>query len=136
MAPGAATSAICSTCELDSLELAAAPVPFACSLVELKIDRAAICLLDEKGSTSHTTPTAIMASSDTSAAKPAEEPASPDRRVVARRGTPRLAYGRRAGIRWAQYMRQSTHFPQFIAPSEAAGPRFEPLPLTRSFLAV
>ena len=25
----------------------------------------------------------------------------PDRYVVARRGTPRLAYGRRAGMRWA-----------------------------------
>src|SRR5207302_3904222 len=44
-------------------------------------------------------------SSPTSTARPVDVLVLPDRRVVARRGTPRLAYGRRAGIRWRQYSR-------------------------------
>src|SRR6185436_289364 len=59
---------------------------------------------DDHGAINQTTPPPINATSAISATRPPAA-ALPDRRVLTRRGTPRLAYRRRAGMRWAEYSR-------------------------------
>src|SRR5438477_3156132 len=98
--PGTATAPTWSTDAAESPVLAAAGAP-ASALVESKCNGAAIGFVDQSGLMTHVAPAPMRTTSATNAAKPAAEPALPGRRVVGRRGTPRLAYGRRAGMRWA-----------------------------------